>query len=346
MKLTSAAMMVLLACATPIWAQDAPRLVKLLEVEMGGHQVSRQFFGSVVAKQTVDLAFQVGGQVVDFPAIEGDRIKQGALIAQLDQEPFQLALDQARVQHEQAQRTLDRLEKLSGSAVSQVAVDDAKTQADLAEIAVRNAERSLNNATLTAPFDALVASRNVANFTTVSAGSPIVLLYDMSELRIEIDVPEILFQRVGRDANVEIFAEFSAMEGRFPLEIREFDTNAAQVGRTFKIILGMEQPEGRVILPGSSVTVITQIQQPEESFIIPVSALVTANNGTAQVMVFEPTEEDRGILRATPIEITPTGTGQVMVTAGDVPQGAEIVASGAGALKDGEIVRRFSGFAN
>ncbi|MEM9794652.1 MAG: efflux RND transporter periplasmic adaptor subunit, partial [Pseudomonadota bacterium] len=46
----------------------------------------RQFFGLVVARQTVDLAFQVSGQIVEFPAIEGESIPKGGLIALLDLE--------------------------------------------------------------------------------------------------------------------------------------------------------------------------------------------------------------------------------------------------------------------
>jgi len=116
-------------------------------------------------------------------------INKGAVIARLDLEPFQLSLDQARVQKEQADRTLERLRQLQGNAVSQVTVDDAETQAKLAELSVRNAERSLRDAQLIAPFDALVASRYVANFSSISPGVQIARLHDMSELRVEIDVP-------------------------------------------------------------------------------------------------------------------------------------------------------------
>lgn len=137
-------------------AQDR-RLAKILEVQSEDGAVTRQFFGHVVARETVDLAFQVGGQIFELPLIEGARIDKGTVVAQLDLEPFELALDQARVQKDQAERTVERLQKLQGSTVSQVSVDDAETSLQLADIAVRNAERELNNATLLAPFDALLS---------------------------------------------------------------------------------------------------------------------------------------------------------------------------------------------
>lgn len=338
-------LVIVLGLAAPLSAQDAPRLVKLVSVTAADNAITRQFFGHVAAKETVDLAFQVGGQIMKFPVIEGEPLGKGAMVAQLDLELFQLTLDQARVQRDQADRTVARLEKLRGRAASDVSIDDAKTQAQLAEIAVRNAERSLRDATLAAPFDALVATRNVAKFASISAGTPVVRLHDMSELRVEIDVPEILFQRAGRDPDIELWAQFPASDGRYPLEVREFNAETSQVGQTFRITLAMSQPEDIVVLPGSSVTVFSTLRSGNSRIEIPGSAVIAGNDGTAQVMVFDPAGADEGSVKLTDISIQPTSRGTVEVTAGLEP-GQEIVASGANRLSDGETVRRFTGFSN
>jgi RND family efflux transporter MFP subunit len=263
-----------------LMAQDM-RLAKIIEVQSADGAVTRQFFGHVVAKESVDLAFQVGGQIVELPVIEGARIDKGTVVAQLDLEPFELALDQARVQKDQAERTVERLQKLQGSTVSQVTVDDAETSLQLADIAVRNAERELNNATLLAPFDALVASRNVANFSTIGAGTPIARLHDMSDLRIEIDVPEVLFQRAGTDPNVELWAQFPTDGTRYSVMPREFNAETSQVGQTYRITLGMVPPDGKTILPGSSVTVYATLNDEVQDIIIPASAVSTTNDQLA-----------------------------------------------------------------
>jgi membrane fusion protein, multidrug efflux system len=326
------------------FAQDM-RLAKIIEVQSADGALTRQFFGHVVAKETVDLAFQVGGQIVELPVIEGARIDEGTVVAQLDLEPFQLALDQARVQKDQAERTVERLQKLQGSTVSQVSVDDAETQLQLAEIAVRNAERELKNATLLAPFDALVASRNVANYATIGAGTSVARLHDMSDLRIEIDVPEVLFQRAGTDPNVTLWAQFPTDETRYPVMPREFNAETSQVGQTYRITLGMTPPEDKTILPGSSVTVYATLNGEPQDIVIPASAVSTTNDGTTHVMVFTPTGADEGTVARRPVTVAPTIRGDVRVTEGLMP-GEEIVASGASQLADGDRVTRFSGFSN
>lgn len=329
----------------PSFAQDQPlRVAKLMTVggETGG--VTRQFFGQVVARQTVDLAFQVAGQIVKFPADEGAEIKQGSLIAQLDLEPFELQLQQAQLQADQAERTLDRLKQLTLSA-SEASREDAQTSFSLAKVAVRNAEVALENATLLAPFDALIASRNVANFATISAGTPVARLHDMSELRIEIDVPEVLFQRAGDGSDLELSARFPVGEKTYPLEVREFNAEASTVGQTYRLTLGMDRPPNLVALPGSTVTVLATIGANQPQLLLPSTAVRIANDGTTSVLLFTPADNGAGVLEEVVIEIEATRDGQFKVVSGLAP-GSEIVRIGAQALADGQMVRRFTGFSN
>ncbi len=342
---------VLALLAVPVAAQDTPsadpvvRPVKLMTVNADSLGITRQFFGQIVARQTVDLAFQVSGRVIDFPVLEGQEIAEGGLIAQLDTESFEISLDQARVQLDQAQRTLDRLNALSENTVSQVSVDDAETQVSLAEIAVRNAQFALDHTTLTAPFDGLVAARNVANYTTISAGSPVVRLHDMSELRIEIDVPEVLFQQAGENPDVELWAQFPYGDQTYPLMIREFTAEASAVGQTFRLTLAMPRPENRSILPGASVTVYARLAPDHASLTVPASAIVTGNDGSVSVMRFVADADGLGTVEEVPVEIEPSRTGGFNVLTG-LEDGDEIVMTGVNALEDGMTVRRFTGFAN
>lgn len=346
--LALAAMMAVLATPFAL-AQDAPaeavRPVRLMTVTSNADGVTRQFFGQVVAAQTVDLAFQVGGRIVDFPVLDGQEIAEGALIAQLDLETFELQLDQARVQMDQAERTLARLTQLQGNSVSQVSVDDAETQVALARIAVRNAEYALEHATLVAPFDALVASRNVANFTTIGAGSPVVRLHDMSELRIEIDVPEVLFQQAGQNPNVALWAQFPISGETHPLTIREFVAEASAVGQTFRLTLAMPRPENTSILPGSSATVFARLVPDHPALIIPASAVHTGNDGAVGAMRFVDGADGLGAVDLVALEIAPARDGGFVVLSG-LSDGDEIVSTGVNALQDGQTVRRFTGFGN
>ena len=335
----------LAACAAPVSAEESPRPVKLITVEAPSTGLTRQFFGKVAARQTVDLAFQTAGQIVRFPAIEGQVVPAGEVIAQLDLEPFELTLEQARLQRDLAHRRAERLKELEGRAASPVSVEDAATEAGLADLSLRNAEYALKHATLHAPFDALVARRYTARFTTINAGTPVVRIHDMSEIRIEIDVPEVLFQRAGRDPRVTVVARFPASETLFPVEVREFNAETSQIGQTYRVTLGMAPPEELNVLPGSSVTILATLDLPRTSIVLPASAVAVAADGATSVMVFSEVQGDEGVVAARPVKLAVGSNGEFQVVEG-LAAGEEVVAAGVHARTDGARVRRFRGLSH
>ena len=330
----------LAACTAPVSAGDAPRPVKLITAEAPSTGVTRQFFGKVAARQTVDLAFQTAGQILRFPAIEGQIVPTGEVISQLDLERFELSLERARLQRDLMRRRAERLKELEGRAASPVSVEDAATEAGLADIALRNAEYALKHATLHAPFDALVARRYSARFATVNAGTPVVRVHDMSEIRIEIDVPEVLFQRAGRDPRVTVVARFPASEALFPVEVREFNAETSQIGQTYRVTLGMAPPEGLNVLPGSSVTILATLDLPRTSIVLPAAAVAVAADGATSVMVFSEVRGDEGVVAVRPVKLAVGSNGEFQVLEG-LAVGEEFVAAGVHALRDGATVRRF-----
>ena len=316
---------------------DTPKPVKLMELSSRPVVQRRQFFGQVTARQTVDLAFQVGGQLEILEAEEGTSKPKGELVAQLDISGYERAVAQAQVNYDKAQRDAERFESLSGQAVSAVQVRDAETQLRLAEIALESAQDDLEHATLKAPFDALVARRLVANFQTVSPGTPVVRLHDVSELRVDIQVPEVLFRQAGADVDVRFLAQFPGDDRMYPLEMREFETETSSVGQTYRITLGFDESPGNFVFPGASVTVYATLEgEKPDGVILPATALVYDASGKAAVMVF-----DDGIVRRTPVRIELRDDGQLYMIEGPA-DGTQIVMTGASQLRDGQAARPFT----
>ena len=336
--------------ALPLAAQDEAaaqpplRPVKLMTLEQGAGAMTREFFGRVRARETVDLAFQVGGQLTRFPVAEGAPLDKGALIAQLDLTPFEREVARAQVDLDKAERDVARLSKLAGNAVAEVEVRNAETTADLARIRADEAQEALENATLVTQFDALVARREVANFSTVSPGEPVVRLHDMSELRVDISVPEVLFRR-GPSEGVTFEATFPGTPESFPLVLREFEAETADVAQTYEITLAFPGDVPEWVLPGASVTVKASADRPEgEQMLVPDTAITFDADRQPGLMVFAPSADDAdtGTVTWTAIAMEMRDDTRVRVTDGPAP-GTEIVAAGAAQLRSGQQVRRFEG---
>ncbi|RYH03189.1 efflux RND transporter periplasmic adaptor subunit [Salipiger sp. IMCC34102] len=296
------------------------------------------------ALQTVELAFQVGGQIDTLPVVEGDILEEGDVVASLERTGFERTLRQAEITLSQDQQDLDRFEQLSGTGVPRSEVSAATTRVDLSRVAVEEAEAALQDATLHAPFDALVARRMVANYTTVSAGQPVVRLHDMSQVLIDINIPEVLVGAT-QDGSTTFTATFPGRNRTYPLSIQEFEAESADVGQTFRLSLRIDSDNASGILPGASAMVLIEHQADSRQMVIlPPEALVYAPDGSAQVFVFEPDAETEGAGRVTltPVEIRLRDDAHVELIDGPAP-GTEIVAAGATMIEDGQTVRRFTG---
>ena len=316
--------------------------VRVVRLEAAQATQTRRFFGQVRARETVDLSFEVGGTLNVLNAVEGGWIDRGTVLAQLDPSPFERAVERAAVMLAQAQREHDRAETLVNSAtVSRVRLEDARTARDLSDVALRDAQEALEDATLVAPFDALVADRLSANFTLIEPGQTVLRLHDMSEVRVEFDLPERLLAKVGDPDQVRFTTTLPDREEPINLRFVEFRAETGRIGQSYVVTLAFPDIESPFLLPGASVTVTAATPSNTPGMALPASAILSdADRGTA-VMIVEEGEDGLLTVHLQPVEVrSETGTG--FQVAG-LAEGTEVVATGGHLLRTGQIVRRYTG---
>ncbi len=348
-------MAAILFLAVPLHAQDtevltpsgdvAPiRAVKLIQAGGEATQLERVFFGQVAARETVDLSFEVGGRLIMFDAQEGQFLDEGTQIAAMDLAPFERAVERATLQLAQANRDLTRAQTLvQSNAASATQAENAETARDLAAVSLREATDALDDAALHAPFRALVASRLTPNFANVLPGQPIVRLHDMSEVRVEIDVPERLFQSLSDVAGLSFVGTSPLFDGEVPLILREFNAETQSIGQSYRVTFALPSTQvPTAIIPGASMTVTARLRSTDTTAIaLPPSAVSITNDG-AQVMVYTPNAEDEnGTVGLVPVNVASTNGTQIIVTG----LGPDLLIVGAGMqmLRAGETVRPFTG---
>jgi RND family efflux transporter MFP subunit len=320
----------------------APRPAKIFKVTDQVGLLERRFAGRVAAVQTVDLSFQVAGKLVDLPVRESQLVKKGDLIARLDTTDYDRAVREATFRVEQAKRELDRLETLRDrSVISQSAYDEQKNTYDLALETLKEARQNLAYTTLSAPFDGLVSNRLVDNFTTVSVGTPVVRMHDISEVQVDINVAEALFGRVSESDVASMEARFPAYGDKlFPLEYREHSSQVDEVTQTYRITLGMPREGAEQLYPGMTASVIVKFLpkglELGEQLLVPTESVAVDGDGKAYVWKYA---EDTGAVSRLPVEIGTVMGDYIPVREGLQP-GDEIVSAGVAYLSDGQIVRR------
>lgn len=330
---------VIAGCSDSQTTQQSPvfPLVRLLQINNGDMTAERYFPARLEAARAANMSFQVPGKLLHLPVIKGDQIREGELIARLDQTDYQLLLESSRVAFTQAERDLSRLQQLhSQNHVSQAQLDEARTAYDRAAVELDRARQNLIYTEIFSPYDALIADRMADNFTQLVAGTPVVRIHDLSRIEVEIAVPEILLPQVQDPAGFYVTATLPSVPDRqFELSFKEYATEPDPRSRTYRVTFDMENPTDLRLLPGMSATVrVALLQQKDPLPVLPLQALVGERSQT-QVFVYDPDTQQ--------VAARPVITGRLMAEGVEILEGIQpgeqVVAAGAGFLSDGMQVR-------
>jgi len=159
--------------------------------------------GSATGAQSVDLSPGVAGRVVALQASPGDQVAAGDIIATLDAEAAGLALERAKLMLQDAQTTLERLDRLTGSgATTALQRQDAELALRTAELALRRATRDLADHSITAPIAGYIGLIEVQPGDLVTPATVITRIEDRSSLMLEFRVPERVAAQVTPGATV------------------------------------------------------------------------------------------------------------------------------------------------
>ena len=283
--------------------------------------------GNIRARRTVDISSDVSGRIVELNVDEGDDVEERQILLRIDQTQFQAAaaqtraiLSQRRAQAAQqnaslmqATREYDRMQGLwtrDSTLVSRQQVDDAATQAEIAEALFTAAEHGVDQAratldeaedrlaktTIRAPISGKVTRLNIELGETAIVGTmnnPGSLLLTVSDLSVieavmqvdETDVPEI---SIGDSASLELDA---FPETEFVGTVTEIGNSAirppsstAGTGQTptidFEVVITLQEPPVE-LRPDLSVTadIITEVRS--QALTIPIIALTVRDRSDA-----------------------------------------------------------------
>lgn len=328
---------------------DPPETIRPLKtVTVGGPTVTvRSYPARVRARKEVTLAFQVPGVIEELPVTRGMRVSESETLAQLDLRDFETRRDARRAEHELADQELAAAQRVfDQGAMSQREIERIRTQAELARAERRLAEKALEDATLRAPFDGLVADIFVDQHENVSAGRRILRLQDVSVVRVEVNVHEERIARAQRDDRQyrhTVRFDFLPQE-EFEAELVEFTTEATEATQTFSAIFALPPPDNMNVLPGMTATVWEYRQvDPDASagaVFVPVESVLTDEEGATYVWIVEQTDDaaDVATVRRARVEAGEVLGATLMIREG-LNHGERIAAAGVHQLRNGQRVR-------
>ena len=298
----------------------------------------KDFAGMATPDDAVNLAFKVAGQVLDVPVAQGQSVKKGALLAELDPRDIELQVAATRSAFEEARSQQQRMQRLvEHEAVSRQEAEAASTRYAQARSTYENTLDLLKDTRLRAPFAGVVERKYVDNFERVQAGQSILRLVNPVTTTVQFTLPETGLSLL-RDSSTRFTVEFDNYRGAaIPARLKEYvETSSDASGFPVSLTLENSDPARYRISPGMSCTITMQSADPvPDAVSLPVSAVYAPAEGGTYVWIVGADD------RVTRREVKPGelfGRDRVVIDSGVAP-GDRVVTAGVYQLREGERVR-------
>jgi multidrug efflux pump subunit AcrA (membrane-fusion protein) len=242
-----------------------------------------------------------------------------------------------RVAQEELKAAREELDKGTIARPEDIEAQEAEVRG--LEGRVVEAKIQLEDSTLHAPYDGVIARRFVENRQNIRAKEPVVKFQDIDEIDVAVDVPEKVMAADLRTADiVQLLAEFSGAPGKqFPVHIKEVAQTADPDTQTFRVRVAMKAPPGVNLLPGMTATVTLTYRRArilDNRILVPISAVYKDSNGEQVAWVVG---SDQTVKRR-PVKIGEATGGQIEIVKGLQP-GDRIAVAGVTFLRDGMKVK-------
>ncbi len=318
--------------------------------------------GQFAAENTVDIRPRVSGYLIRIGFKDGDRVKKGQVLFEIDPRPYEAALDQAKGVEAHAQAALINAREqrdrgrvlLAAKAISQQAFESLDAAASQAEADLATARANVRAAALNvaftkvvAPLDGRVSDRRVSPGNLVTADTTVLTnIVSLNPIWFDFSGPESLYLKArrrmladgkGHDAPLPVQIQLQdqttyALKGRIDFVDNQIDPGSGAIRERAVI----ENADG-LLTPGMFGHLKLQGSDPYPALMIPDSAILTDLNRRVVYLVGP---DDKVV--AAPITPGPVWRGLRVVRAGLKP-GDRVIIDGLNGARPGAQVRPHPG---
>jgi len=307
--------------------------------------------GTVEPLQAVAVQAQVGGTLQRVAFKEGDEVKQGQLLFQLDPRPYRAALDQAMAalardraqatsaaEDEKRYQALAAKEYVTAQQYDQIRTAAAAADANLAgsQAAVDQARLNLQYATIRAPISGRTGSLLVreGNLVRTNAEQPLVVINRIRPILVRFAVSAGSLPLIQAHLGKDIVVRAETAGGEDPSQgALSFVDNAVDTSTGTILLKGRFPNDDGSLWPGGFVNVRLQVYVEPDALVVPAAAVVSGQQGSF-VFVIQPDSS----AATKPVTVSRTA-GDFVIVSGDLQAGDQVVVDGQLRLRQGAKVQ-------
>ena len=286
--------------------------------------------GTGRANNSVTVKPYTAGRVTTIELESGAQVDVGTVIARLDSEVEEIALDRAKIALADAEAKLERVRSLrSSNTATQVQVTDAELVVGNAKLGLRDAQLNLDRRAITAPIEGIIGILPVEAGNYITTDTVVATIDDRSRIKIDFYVPERLA------ANMAVGGHLTASPIARPDEVFDgtvsaVDNRVDDKSRTLLVQASLPN-DGDTLRAGMSFRI--EVKFPGNAF--PSVDPLAIQWGTDGAFVWVIRD---GKAKRTPVRIVQRNTESVLVSAEGIRPGDTVVTEGVHAVRDGAEV--------
>ncbi|TKG92946.1 efflux RND transporter periplasmic adaptor subunit [Puteibacter caeruleilacunae] len=276
---------------------DVKIYVKTCKVGVQKDESTNTYLGVVEEKMSAVISFPLSGNIDKIVVAEGQIVKQGQLLATLNDYSIKNTHTMALATLKQAEDAMKRIQMLyDNKSLPEVQYIEMQTNLEKARAAEAIAKKNLKDSEMTAPFNGIVGQLRSEVGENVLPNQTVLTLLRINEVNIKVAVPEneINDIKIGETANVRIAAVSDEL---FSGEITSKGVVADPISHTYEVKILVTNPNN-LLLPGMVSRALIKNSCKDDAIIVPNQCIL--KDGNNDIYVWKVSE---GIAKKQVIEI-------------------------------------------
>lgn len=323
------------SCAEEKRTDGSAQSVEVICPKFANETKVKVLSGVVKENSTLNLSFETSGRIEAINIKEGDYVKSGQIIAQLNKEDYQLSVKALQTQRDLAYRDAMRKKKmLEQNALSGNEYETAQTKLENLDAQLEMQRNKFDYTSLKAPVSGFIQKVNMHKGELAGVGSCVATMLDLSRMEVEVGLPAELYYQRGQFGDV-VCSLAGSPEKTFRLDemkaIVKSDGN-----QLYKVVFRIQCLDDKEITAGMNVEVRIPVNPENHDATIMLPSSSVCKNATGSPYVY--TVDQNNILNK--IEVSVIGIdGDYILIHGKLPTESKVVKAGVQYLTDGQKVK-------
>lgn len=238
------------------------------------------YVGEIEAKTSTGVGFKVPGTVVRVCVDEGDYVKKGQLLAELDPQDMENSYNIARASLNQAEDAMRRVDIMhEGQSISDIKYVEVQTKLEQARSVYAAAKKRLSDTRLYAPVSGVIGKRAIEVGENYGMLFSAFTILDLDEVNVKVPIPEREISKIKKGDEASVYVLALGDDTRFSAHVDEIGVTGDRLTHSYEVRLFIANRQHK-LMHGMvcNVQLWPKSTQGQKGFILPVAA-VKVNTG-------------------------------------------------------------------